>query len=198
MNLSELPQIGQPLKGGFFAGLINCDGSTVAIIVAPKETGITKLPWGEYGKDIAANSYNDGRANTIALAESDSALGHWAIALNINDFNDWYLPARDELEIIYRNLKPTEEENYGYRSGENPSAIEPANRYRYSEELPAQTSVADFQSGGPEAFEDAWHWSSTQYSALFAWIQHFGDGYQDNYGKDRALAARAVRRELVI
>ena len=43
-----------------------------------------------------------------------------------------------------------------------------------------------------------WHWSSTQYSANRAWVQDFEDGYQRFHLKDRELAVRAVRRELVI
>jgi hypothetical protein len=49
-----------------------------------------------------------------------------------------------------------------------------------------------------EHFIQRWHWSSTQYSARRAWIQTFGDGYQDIHDKDDSLAARAVRRELII
>jgi hypothetical protein len=49
-----------------------------------------------------------------------------------------------------------------------------------------------------EHFTKAWHWSSTQYSAHYAWVQHFGGGGQVIYGKGNELAARAVRRELII
>ena len=49
-----------------------------------------------------------------------------------------------------------------------------------------------------ENFTQAWHWSSTQYSARYAWIQHFEGGTQDVINKDFSLAARAVRRELII
>jgi hypothetical protein len=46
--------------------------------------------------------------------------------------------------------------------------------------------------------EQSWHWSSTQYSAFNAWVQDFSDGGQNIGYKDRKLAARAVRRILII
>lgn len=49
-----------------------------------------------------------------------------------------------------------------------------------------------------EHLTQQWHWSSTQYSARHAWSQDFADGDQDIDGKDFSLAARAVRRELII
>jgi hypothetical protein len=49
-----------------------------------------------------------------------------------------------------------------------------------------------------DLFTNQYHWSSTQYSARRAWGQHFEDGYQYFNLKLNSLAARAVRRELVI
>ncbi|MES2181607.1 MAG: DUF1566 domain-containing protein [Pseudomonadota bacterium] len=200
MNISELPGIGQPLNGGFFAGKINCEGKNFAIIVAPKAAGFKSgIQWGGAGNLTSATSYNDGSINTLALAESNHDLGHWALALNLNEFNDWYIPSRDELEIIYRNLKPGSENNCcSFRDGENPSAIEYSERFPYTPALPAQTIAPEFQADGSEAFEGVWHWSSTQYSAHGAWLQDFDDGYQYGSHKHGTCAARAVRRELII
>ncbi len=36
---------------------------------------------------------------------------------------------------------------------------------------------------GADPFEDEWYWSSTEFSAAFAWILHFGTGYQFNIAK---------------
>ncbi len=49
-----------------------------------------------------------------------------------------------------------------------------------------------------EHLTQQWHWSSTQYSARYAWFQHFAVGYQCIDDKYTSLAARAVRRELII
>lgn len=199
MNREDLPAIGQPLNGGFFAGLILVGTQTHAVIVAPKEHGTGEFTWGEYGKEIEARSYSDGKSNTLALAESDSELGKWATGLAIGEYNDWYIPARDELEIIYRNLKPTTDSNScSFRDGDNPSAPDINTRYPYTETAPGITTAPLFQKGGSEAFEAVWHWASTQYSAHTAWYQYFEDGDQNISRKGNSLAARAVRRELII
>lgn len=198
MQISQLPAIGAPLDGGFYAGLIRTNDQIFALIVAPKADGEHEpAEWGAYGKKIeGASSVSDGRANTIAMAEAGYSLAQWALTLKINGFDDWYLPARDELEIVYRNLKPTAEENYTWRNGENISAVPPT--YAYTEQLPAQTNVEAFQQGSTEAFDDAWYWTSSQSSANSAWCQDFVDGSQGGGLKNLELRARAVRRLLVI
>ena len=192
INAAEVPTTpAAPFEGGFFAGLIRIGDDTFALVVAPKAAGHTRKAWGEYGKTIdGARSYNDGMANTIAMAEAGSALAQWARELNIDGHDDWYIPSRDELEVCYRHLKPTAEENYCYfRSGDSPSSVPVG--YPYTEESPAQTASSEFQEGGEEAFDDSWHWASTQSSADGAWVQHFDDGY---HHKDYEYSARAVRR----
>jgi len=191
----ELPAIGSPFQGGFFAGLFNIDGQLHGLIVAPKATGeLDEARWGDYGNDIAgATSVYDGLANTQAMAAEGYPLAKWALGLDIDSFTDWYLPSRDELEILYRQFKPTTETNYQYgRHGENSSAV-PITQH-YSAEAPAQTHHEAFQEGGSEAFEDSWYWSSTQYSPGNAWYQTFDDGLQFNDHKDVELRARAVRK----
>lgn len=192
---NELPAIGSAFQGGYFAGLFNIDGQLHGLIVAPKAAGeLEEARWGEYGNNIAgATSVYDGLANTQAMAAEGYPLAKWALELNIDSFTDWYLPSRDELEILYRQFKPTTETNYQYgRHGENSSAV-PITQH-YSAETPAQTSQEAFQEGGEEAFEDAWYWSSSQFSPHGAWSQTFGDGYQLSDRKDTELRARAVRR----
>lgn len=197
INQANIPAIGAALEGGFYAGRVQIDGPQYALIVAPKADGETTGKWGEYGQDVpGARSYNDGRANTLAMAEAGSALAQWALGLSIAGHDDWYLPSRDELEILYRNLKPTDDENYcSFRDGDNASSL-PAG-YPYTEESPAQTAVEAFQAGQAEAFEPRWHWTSTQYSPYGAWSQYFNVGYQYGYHEGYELRARAVRKILI-
>lgn len=191
---NELPAIGSPFQGGFFAGLLNIDGQLYGLIVAPKADGeLEEARWGEHGKDLpAARHFNDGLTNTQAMAESGSDLARWMLALDINGFADWYLPSRDELELLYRHFKPTTESNWVYRHGENPSSIPMG--YPYTADHPTQTQQPDFQVEAVEAFEDSWYWSSTQCSPSYAWDQDFDGGYQDLGHKGNELRARAVRR----
>lgn len=193
----ELPEIGATLAGGFFAGRFNLDGQAFALIVSPKDAGeLDDTEWnGSWSVVDGAKSYSDGLSNTQAMAEAGSELAKKVLGLDIDGFNDWYLPSQDELEILYRNLKPTEEENYLYaRSGVNVSAIPPT--YPYTADAPCQTGIADFKEGAAQAFEEAWYWSSTQHASYSgsAWCQHFGHGIQDNGHKNGKLRARAVRR----
>lgn len=50
LRKSELPAIGSPLNGGYYAGLINIAGALSAVIVAPKQSGEhAPIQWGEPG-----------------------------------------------------------------------------------------------------------------------------------------------------
>lgn len=196
-TMTELPAINTPLAGGFYAGRINVDGVSYALIVAPKDEGEhDDIAWNGSTKSVAgALSYCDGRANTMAMAEAGSKLAKWALDLRIGGHDDWYLPSQDELEILYRAFKPTEEENWCYaRSGINPSS-EPPTR-PYTPGFPTQTSHEVFQAGSEQAFEDAWYWSSTQHASHsdYAWGQGFGDGSQSYDHEHDKLRARAVRK----
>lgn len=194
---SDLPALGAPLAGGFYAGLIRLDGQLHALIVAPRAEGErADSAWNNSTKTIGcATSYENGLANTNAMAAADSQLAQWACGLRIGGFDDWYLPSQDELEILYRNLKPTGKENWCYsRCGINLSAATPTRPY--TPELPAQTQAEAFKEGGEQAFDADLYWSSTQHAAdsASAWYQGFSDGYQGNTHKYDELRARAVRR----
>jgi hypothetical protein len=193
------PIIGTSMGGGFYAGRIRVADLVFALIVAPKSEGEHKdTVWNKSAKRVdGALSYCDGAANTKAMAEAGSKLAKWALDLRVGGNDDWYLPSQDELEVIYRNLKPTPAENYLYgRSGINVSAVTPT--YPYTPVLPAQTQAEAFRAGGSEAFDPVWHWSSTQHAANAdsAWSQNFNNGNQNNNNKSAALRARAVRRSI--
>ena len=197
-SVKEIPTIlGTAMGDGFYAGRILIDGIAYALIVAPKAEGEhDDAAWIDDYKDVpGAKSHNDGLANTRSMAEAGSELAQWARDLRIGGNDDWYLPSQDELEIIYRNLKPTTRENYCYaRSGINLSAIEPTRPY--TPEFPVQTLAEAYQAGGEQSFDTTWYWSSTQHASdsIYAWGQNFLDGYQGSYLKDDECRARAVRR----
>ena len=195
---TQLPLLGAALAGGFYAGQIRVGEEFFALIVSPKATGEHKRI--EWAKDLklvdGARSFFDGLANTQAMAEHGSALADWAIGLRIADHADWYLPSRDELELCYRNLKPTTKENY-FRRGDNPSSVPVG--YAYSLEVPFQTAAEGFKADEPEAFDESWYWSSTQSAgrSACAWVADFSDGLQGSGHKDGACRSRAVRRLVI-
>ncbi|MFV3016240.1 DUF1566 domain-containing protein, partial [Pseudomonas sp. KHB2.9] len=153
--------------------------------------------WGEYGEKIeGADSFTNSLANTQAMAAAGSELAAKVLALSIEGFTDWAIPARDVQELQYRHFKPTTEENWaGARSGDNPNS-EPVGLL-YSEEDPAQTVHAAFQEGGSEAFRDTWYWSSSQRSAYSAFGMDFDVGSQSYYDEGGELRVRPVRSELI-
>ena len=188
--------IGAAMEGGYFAGVINVAGTHYGLVLSPNAGDLDPLPWGEFGQDIGASSCCDGMANTVAMAEAGSELAKAIQNLEINGFDDWYLPARDEQEMLYRQFKPQDRDNAAtFRDGDNPSSV-PAG-YPYTAALPVQTTDAAFQEGGDQAFQPRFYWSSTQYSANLAWHQDFDDGGQTSDLKFNALRGRAVRRFLI-
>ena len=187
---------GTPIGGGFAVGLIQFAGQQYLLIDSGRAGELTGK-YGAYGKDVeGARSCFDGYSNTLALAESGSDLAQKILALSINGETDWYWPSRDELELMYRTFKPTDEENYcSFRDGDNATSV-PVN-YPYTATNPAQTAIEAYRAGGPEAFEPTLYWTSTQYSSHRAWGQHFGGGVQYRYDESYELRARAVRRLLI-
>ncbi|WP_317205450.1 DUF1566 domain-containing protein, partial [Janthinobacterium sp.] len=127
-----------------------------------------------------------------------SMLAAAALALTIEGFADWYIPSRDELELVYRHFKPADEENYADGlDGVNASST-PAGA-AYTEAAPGQTDVETFKAGGADAMDDYWHWSSTQSAPdpSHAWFQGFDGGYQFYDFTSYAGRARAVRRLII-
>jgi hypothetical protein len=193
-----IPEIGQPFGGGFFSGITRDPdtGKRYLNITAGAEHELVGA-WGKYGEKIeGADSFTNGRANTEAMAAAGSELAQKVLALRIDGYDDWAIPARDQQELQYRHFKPTTEVNWQYgRSGDNPNS-EPVGLL-YTEESPAQTSVEPFREDGPEAFQDRAYWSSSQRSANFAFYMFFGGGYQDSDVKGLELRVRPVRSQLI-
>ena len=213
--------------GGTFA-----DWSIMAryrVIVAPKAGGENaSAAWknANTAGPAACGTLTEGRKATLAMVAADTSTvypaAHWCNALTIGGYTDWYLPARDELELLWRNLKPVTDANY--TGADRPAAATPnytnlgsyggteathgLNKNSdpagaaYTGSIPAQTSVAAFRAGGTEALEfgAAYYWSSTEYSAPHAWLQVWGSsspGTQISGNKGNPLRARAVRRSII-
>lgn len=184
-----LPKLGAAFEGGYFAGVIHVGVDRYALVLPPKaQSEHERTVWNGTTKAVTgAASFHDGLANTNAMAKAGSQVAKWALEKKL------YIPARDELELLYRAFKPGKQTNWCYR-GDNPSS-EPVG-YVYSPKLPAQSTVKAFRTSGAEAFEETWYWSSTQFAGYeqSAWYQTFYYGYQYYGRKDGELCVRAVRR----
>ena len=198
------PTVGQFYGGGYYAGSISATGNGVAthyLIVAPKSTGETSgLTWGPQGVTTGATSVINGPSNSAILAGLGSSYqaATWCEALSINGYTDWYLPSKNELEVMYYFLKPGTGNN-DIASGANPNAVspEPSNtNYNYT--VPGQTSATAFRTGASDQqLVELMYWSSTQFSDNYAFVQKFQNGEQlnDRYKDDTYLKnVRAVRR----
>jgi hypothetical protein len=198
--------IGQPVGGGFFAGLIShtADGNpTHALIVAPSATGATgtgymlttMLQWKTATTTTdGTTSVFDGAANTAAMVAAgiaDHPAAQFCVNLSIGGATDWYLPARWELDIAYFHLKPTTTGN-ATSAGDNPYSV-PRRDSKYTTDVPPQTSITAFQSDQAEPFIGN-HWSSTEFSASAALALVFTSGFQSNGSKANNLRVRAFRR----
>lgn len=197
----SLPNVGDFWEGGYYAGLVQQTDGVYAIIVAPKTLG------GEYSGFIrwqtttnvvsGAFSTNDGLANTEAMENSSrtNPAGEFCWDLIIEGYDDWYLPAKDEIEVMYRNLKPTTQNNNA-NFGQNPNSVPPKGNYLTNS--PTQTEAELFKEGGAEAFQTSGaYWSSTQYSASSAYVKVFTTGQELTTTKTNTSRVRAIRRVLI-
>ena len=199
------------------------------VIVAPKASGENAsiaLKNANTAFPAACQTLTEGLAATQAMRDADTSTvypaAHWARNLNIGGRTDWYIPARDELELCWRNLKPVTDNNYVTANRPTGQSFNYANNgsvgdtsashgvnnnssptgAAYTTTNPAQTAATAFRSGGAEAFEfgSAYYWSCSEYSASDAWIQNWyssSPGYQNFGSKANTFRVRAVRRSII-
>jgi hypothetical protein len=194
---TSLPAIGAAFGGGFYAGQIGVSSTaTHNLIVGPKSTAQGRYAWKTTNTSTAGTSSDiDGPTNSSNMNNASHPAAQFCEGLTIGGFSDWYMPAKNELEVCYFNLKPTTATN-NTSSGTNPNAV-PARGSNYTSGNPAQTSASDFKDTGAEDFDDLIYWNSTQYDASDAWVQNFSTGNQYNNGKTFDPRVRAVRRVAV-
>jgi hypothetical protein len=195
--VAPVPIVGSALGGGYFAGQISTAGNGVAdynLVVAPVSSGQNYLQWKiENSTTAGTSSVIDGPTNSSNMNNATHPAAQFCEGLTIGGFSDWYMPAKNELEVCYYNLKPTTTAN-NTASGINTNAV-PSRSSGYTSGIPAQTSAADFKNTGTEDFDIGnKYWSSTQGSGSNSWSQYFYNGIQDLDLKDRYRRVRAVRR----
>ena len=192
--------IGSALGGGFFAGQISTAGNSIAdynLVVGPVASAQSTLQWKLVNTTTAGTtSVINGPANSAAMNDVTHPAAQFCEGLTIGGFSDWYMPAKNELEVCYYNLKPTTASN-NTSSGTNTNAV-PSRGSNYMAGTPAQTSAADFKNTGAEDFAANYYWSSTEVNSSYAWMQYFGTGGQYNFFvKSSSYPVRAIRRVAV-
>jgi hypothetical protein len=213
--------IGEEFGGGFFAGYIShtADGNpTHALIVAPRADGATGTgytlttnpKWADETVAVPANatligasSEFDGKVNTdlmmSLIADETYSAGAFPAAqfcadLSIGGFTDWYLPARQELDIAHFNLKPSKPSTGANNTswGINDYSV-PKRTANNTSTYPQQTYVTAFNTSA-EAFVAGDHWSSTELNAGGAWRLFLNSGLQNGLSKTGTSRLRAFRR----
>jgi len=116
-----IPAIGKewPAQGGIFAGIMRGENGQpdYYLIVPANIANNPKLEYGGYGKETTNTNHEfDGLANTKALADGNHPAADWAANLNVNGFNDYYLPARRELSLCYANVPELFEKEWHWSS----------------------------------------------------------------------------------
>lgn len=196
-------------------------------IVAPKSSGEnasiaiknanTALPTG-------CQTLTEGLFSTNLMADAASATtypaAHWARSLTIGGYTDWHIPARDVLELCWRNAKAETASNYitpnrgvgfdykkdgsfgdtstnhGVNNNSDPVGV------AYTTSVPSQTSITAFKESGAEAFTYNNNYrTSSEFSETTMWGQRSysgGSGRQESgLPKDSLYYCRAVRRSII-
>ncbi|MDD3288698.1 MAG: DUF1566 domain-containing protein [Alphaproteobacteria bacterium] len=132
--------------------------------------------WGTYGTLTNINSTTTGRANTTALVTNYSTLNDGYTTgvpaastcenLTVHGKSDWYLPAKDELHLIWTS------------AGSSSAGV-------------TSTYSSSFDVSGTYSY-----WSSSEYAGnpYGAWIERFSDGNQYAGYKNNSRLVRCVRR----
>jgi hypothetical protein len=101
-----------PAGGLVFYDKGNNTGGWRYLEAAPEWADFKNIQWGALGNDVKGTStaVGTGKRNTeliIAALKQAGETGRAAqlCAGSISGFNDWFLPSKDELDLMYKNLK---------------------------------------------------------------------------------------------
>ena len=190
--------IGDAYQGGFYAGQIGVSGTaTHNLVIGPVASAQNSSKQWKTSNTTTAGTTSDinGPTNSTNMNNASHPAAQFCEGLTIGGFSDWYMPAKNELEVCYFNLKPTTTSN-STSSGINANAV-PARASNYTTGTPAQTSATDFTSTGAEDFAPLNYWCSTEDSATTGKFQYFSNGDQNANSKTDSYHVRAIRRVAV-
>jgi len=143
---------------------LSCEGSRLPFKVGAKKP--YAAPTG--GKTAAqrrvlAKQVGMGKVNTKVLTVTFGP-GEYAAKFAEDSVcggkDDWFLPSKDELDLVYNNIAQ--------------------NRPKFTDANPGQTTPLG-------SFDKGYYWTSTDYNGIEAWTQYFMDGQQ--FDRVQTLAA---------
>lgn len=165
-------KIGDTYQGGI---VFYIDGSGLHGLIAAPNDQTAEGNWIAWwnGSDITtgatATAVGTGQDNTNKIITAQGA-GNYAASLadslDLNGYSDWFLPSRDELNLMYWNI--------------GPGASAPL------------TDIGNF-TGGVYWSSSEYDGDITQYKGVTAWYVFFGDGAPWYQFKENTFSVRAVR-----
>jgi len=195
--------IGDAYGGGYFAGQINVSGTIYNLVVADKTVGQAYgKQWGPTGVVTGFTSLIDGPTNSAGEAALGSTYQAATFCENLNTggYTDWYLPAWNELEVLYYFLKPSTTIN-NTLSGSNANAVSPEPiSTDYTTGSPPQTSAISFRTDavtGSQEFTLEDYWASSELNSNRGYNRSFLNGDAATQTKTVvSYYTRAIRRVL--
>jgi hypothetical protein len=182
--------------------------ATHALIISPKAFGsLLNVAWKTANTSSSGTtSVFDGWANSEAMNNASHPAAQFCRGLSIAGYDDWYLPATQEWDILWRAYKPQTTPSGTYSGagyGANPYAVPQGGNY--ADNNPARTALTAFQSGGAESlyhFDEGFgddpflHWTSTQAASGTAYqrMTYTGDQFAESKTIASATQVRAIRR----
>lgn len=162
----ESMSIGENCNNLIYAG--ESSGNRIYTTVADQG----QYMWANWHPTTSTSS-TDGLSNTDTLVGlSDAGAPYEAAQACRSLGNEWYLPASEELDILYENLVD--------QNGDN---------------TPGGPLSATYGFNTSSSFPDGWYWSSTESNFRGAISQSFNDGSQNGaQNKLDTLNVRCVRR----
>jgi hypothetical protein len=106
ISRAEAPKLGERAFGGIMLGSFFLGDQHRIVIRSPAKYQIDPMPWNSsMSLEKAALSYNDGAANTAAMAKAGSQLAKTILELEIEGIGGWYLWSQLEALICFGNSR---------------------------------------------------------------------------------------------
>jgi hypothetical protein len=143
---------------------------------APNDSG--KVAWSLEDDVVETETgVGSGKRNTELIIAALNLKGESGMAAQLckeytlNGYDDWFLPSKDELDLLYVNLKNNVKGTSHF--------------FRF---------VMKLQKNKFKWFSNYWYWSSSQYDKNYAWANRGGYGSQGSiYDKNTMYYVRAIR-----